>query len=477
MKKWMAFIAALLAGSSVYLSAQSPTSTLPKLKTGDALPVNLFVDLAKAVNPAVVNIFTTYTPKNQIFNGGQNFEDDPFFQMLQPFMMVPRQATPQQSLGSGFIIRDDGLIVTNNHVIDKADVIKVQISERAKENFDAKLIGKDPKTDIALIKIDAKRKVPFVKLGSSADVQVGEWVAAFGNPYGYGHSMTKGIISAIGRELDDLNSFPFMQTDASINPGNSGGPLVNTQGLVIGVNAAIDSRAQGIGFVIPIDVAKAVIPQLEKTGTIDRGFIGINLADLDEENAKSLNIKQTEGALITQVLPGTPGEKAGLQPYDLIVDYDGKAVTSSGDLMRDVLVTPIGKKVTLKVLRNSQPKTIQVTIGNSSEMKKALSQSPHRGGSQVVPYNMGFAVADFSKSMAMQFGLPALRQPRPVVVEVDPNGAAARAQLSPGDVILDVNRREVVRAGDVIKALRKGTINILRVLKRDHVVLISIRAS
>lgn len=476
MKKCFAFIAAILAGSSVYLSAQSPTATLPKLKASDALPANLFVELAKNVNPAVVNIFTTYTPKNQFFNG-QLPDNDPFFQMIAPFM-VPQQAAPQQSLGSGFIIREDGLIVTNNHVIDKADVIKVQITERTKESFNAKLIGKDSKTDIALIKIEAKRKVPFVKLGSSADVQVGEWVAAFGNPYGYGHSMTKGIISAIGRELDDLNSFPFMQTDASINPGNSGGPLVNTQGEVIGVNAAIDSRAQGIGFVIPIDVAKSVIPQLEKNGTIERGFIGINLADLDEENAKSLNIKQTEGALVTQVMPGTPGEKAGLQPYDLIVDYDGKAVTTSGDLIRDVLVTPVGKKVALKVIRNSKPKNISVTIGSSNDMKAAMNRTPHHGGNTLIaPYNMGFAVADFSKAVASQFGLPALRQPRPVIVDVDPNGAAARAQLAPGDVILDVNRREVVHASDVIKALRKGTINIFRVLKRDHVVLISVRAS
>ncbi len=331
------WICSLLTAFSLVASAE-----LPRIRSGDPLPANLFVELAKLVNPAVVNIFTTYLPKGRQFSYEER-TGDPFFDMFQQFMgqnPYEGEGGPAQSLGTGFIIREDGLILTNNHVIDRGDSIKVQLTESAKETFDAKVIGKDAKTDIALIKITSKRKLPTVKLGSSADLQVGEWVAAFGNPQGLGHTMTKGIVSAIGREIDELNLYPFIQTDASINPGNSGGPLVNTQGLVIGVNAAMAAHAQGIGFAIPIDNVKAVLPQLENEGTVKRGFIGVAMTDIDEESAKSLGLKQTDGALITQVIPDSPAAKAGLEPYDLIVEFDGKKVSSSRDLMKNVMVTP-----------------------------------------------------------------------------------------------------------------------------------------
>lgn len=471
--------ACLLACSSLYLSAQNPTSTLPKLKAGDPLPVNLFVDLAKAVNPAIVNIFTTYLPKRQRMQAPYRGRD-PLFDLFEQFMIPPQgmQAMPQQSLGTGFIIREDGLIVTNNHVIDKADVIKVQLDEVKKEEYTAKVIGKDPRTDIALIKIEAKKKLPFLKMGNSSDVQVGEWVAAFGNPYGYGHTVTKGIISAIGRELDELNLLPFMQTDASIHPGNSGGPLVNTQGLVIGVNTAVDARASGsIGFVIPIDNVKNNLPQLEKTGNVEYGFLGINLQDIDEENARSLNIKQTEGALVVQIVQGTPAEKAGLEPYDLIVEYNGKKVSTSGDLMKMVATTPAGTKVNIKVLRNSKPRNLTATVGSTGDMSKVAKTATKGKGGLTAPFNLGFQIADYTAAIADEFNLPQLRQPHPVITAVDPTGEAANSGLAPGDIILDVNRKEVARAADVGRHLKKGTINILRVLKRNRVVLVSLKAS
>lgn len=480
MKHFISALAFVAAFAGFF--AESQTTTLPKLKASEPLPANLFVDLYKAVNPAVVNIFTTYIPRGRPMGPfGNDPYRDPFFELFEQFAGPQRygQAAPQQSLGSGFIIRDDGLIVTNNHVVDKADVIKVQLEERTKESFDAKVVGKDARTDVALIKITAKKKLPFVKLGSSADTQVGEWVAAFGNPYGYGHTMTKGIVSAIGREIDELNLNPFMQTDASINPGNSGGPLVNTQGMVIGVNTAIDQRAQGIGFVIPIDNVKTILPALEKDGTIKRGFLGVNLADIDEDGASSLNIHQTEGALIVQVLPNTAASRAGLEPYDLITEFDGKKVSSSNELRKFVAISPVGKPLPIKVIRDGKPKNLSVSIGPSNDVNIAKSSSKGEGPSLGIkaPYNLGFAVSDYSAGIADQFHLPKLRQPHPVIVAVLSEGEAAHAGIAPGDIVLDVNRREVTRAKDVIQYLRKGTINILRVLKQDRVVLVSLRAS
>jgi serine protease Do len=480
-KKLVAVLIGTVTFASLYLFAENPTGTFPKLKLSDPLPANLFVELAKAVNPAVVNIFTTYMPKRRGGPRGGMPPDmnDPFFELFEQFM-GPQQfgpSMPQQSLGTGFIIREDGLIITNNHVVDKADVVKVQLEERTKESFDAKVIGTDAKTDVALIKIETKKKLPFVKLGSSSEVQVGEWVAAFGNPYGYGHSMTKGIISAIGREIDELNLNPFMQTDASINPGNSGGPLVNTQGLVIGVNTAIDARAQGIGFVIPIDNVKTLLPQLEKEGTIKRGFLGIGMADIDEEGAQSLNIKQTGGILVTQVIPGSAAEKAGLQPYDLITEFDGKKVTSSTELRRFVAVTPVGKSLPVAVVRNGKPKSLTVVMGGPPKnevTEKGIEARPKTLGMKVP--GLGFALADYSPAIAGEFHLPKMRTAHPVIVAVEAGSEASRAGLAPGDIVLDVNRREANRAKEAVAAIRKGTINILRVLKQDRVVLVSLRA-
>ncbi|MGZ3721770.1 MAG: trypsin-like peptidase domain-containing protein [Bdellovibrionales bacterium] len=454
---------------------------IPKIKEGEPLPANLFVQLAKAVNPAVVNVFTTYLPKGRAFPGGRGGpQGDPLFEMFEQFMGPQGiQQAPQQSLGTGFLIREDGLIITNNHVVDHADGIKVQITEGNKESFDAKVIGHDAKLDIALIKIDAKRKLPFVKLGTSSSAQVGEWVAAFGNPYGYGHSMSKGIISALGREIDELNSLaPFIQVDASINPGNSGGPLVNTAGEVIGVNTAIDARGQGIGFVIPIDNVKAVLPELEKNGGIKRAFLGVQMADVDPEGARQLKLKQTDGALIMQVIPNTSAAKAGMQLYDLVVEFGGNKVTSTRDLSKAVATSPIGKEVNLKVIRNGQTKVLQIVLGGEPTLK-ALSPNAGRkseNGSKA-PFDLGFAMADYSLGIAQEFGLPRLSDPRPVVTAVNPDGPAAKSGMAPGDIILDVNRNSVAHPKDVLKNLKPGTLNILRILKQDRVVLISVRAS
>ncbi|MEK7354883.1 MAG: trypsin-like peptidase domain-containing protein, partial [Bdellovibrionota bacterium] len=299
------------------------TPPLDPLKLGSPLPANLWIELSKLVNPAVVSITTSARVRQR--GGGRGYRD-PIQEFFEEFYggQIPGgppgnggRGQPREQmmgLGTGFIIRDDGLIITNNHVVEQADIIKVQLDSSDGKLYEAEVIGRDARTDLALIKIDAKKKLPYAQLGESKSVQVGEYVAAFGNPYGHAHTMTIGIVSAIGREIAEINRFPFIQTDASINPGNSGGPLVNAQGYVVGVNTAIDARAQGIGFAIPIDNVKQIVAALEKDGRIRRGFIGVGIATVDEDIAAQLGMKDApRGVLVTQVLRGGPADKAGIK--------------------------------------------------------------------------------------------------------------------------------------------------------------------
>ncbi len=449
---------------------------LSKIQPSDPIPSGRFVEMAKLLNPAVVNIFTASLPRRTQIGRRPELRD-PFFDLFERFMMPsPYQQRPVRSLGTGFIIREDGLIVTNNHVIDQADEIKVQLDDKSKEQFDATVVGKDARTDIALIKIKTKRKLPFARMGSSSDLQVGEWVAAFGNPAGLGHTMTKGIVSAIGREIDDIdNIFPFIQTDASINPGNSGGPLVNTQGYVIGVNTAIVAGTQGIGFAIPIDNVKSILPQLEKEGQIRRGFIGVYMTDIDKDMGANLNLKRTEGALITQVMPKSPADKAGLKPYDLVISFDGRNIESTKDLSRAVASAAVGRDYEIKVLRNGRTVTNKIRIGDQpgeSNLQVRRSQTPERGTQD--PHNFGFELSDYSDALAREFGLPANQVRAPIVVSVAPGSPAARAGLTPGDMILDVNRESVTSSSQAFKKLKKET-NVLRVLKQDRIFLVYLK--
>ncbi|MBK9039446.1 MAG: Do family serine endopeptidase [Bdellovibrionales bacterium] len=474
------FFGLSLAGwMSAYLPAGNAQHPKSPIRAGDPLPANLFIELNKVINPTVVNISTSQTPRQT----GRRMPGypDPFFDLFQQFMgpgPFNQEQQPRQSLGTGFVIREDGLILTNNHVVDKADVIKVQLNENDKETYDAKVIGKDASTDVALIKIETKKKLPAAKLGSSADLQVGEWVAAFGNPFGHGHTITKGIISALGREIDELNRFPFLQTDASINPGNSGGPLVNSMGLVVGVNTAIDARAQGIGFAIPIDDVKSILSVLEKDGGIKRGFLGVLMQDLDQESANSIGIDRTDGALLTQIIPESPAQKGGLKPYDLVIQLNGKKVSSTRDLSRSVLGLKAGDKVDVVVVRDKKEKKLQVTIGKHPDEtdEGQLGQSMKRYNGQKAPFDLGFRVGDYSRELAAELGLPLLSEPRPVILDVERNSLAAVSGLAPGDIILDVNRQEVIKARDVLKTLRKDGINVLRVLKQNRVVLIYLKS-
>lgn len=364
---------------SAALQTTLPSQPLPTLKLNDAMPANLFVELAKAINPSIVNISTSAIARRGT--------KDPMLEMLERFYGIPPQNDgawnnkPQRvGLGTGFIIREDGLIVTNAHVISNADIIEVQLTEGSEKQYKAEVIGSDQRTDIALIKIKPDSKLPAVSLGSSKDLEVGEWVAAFGNPYGHGHTMTKGIISSKGRAIQEINKFPLLQTDASINPGNSGGPLVNSKGQVVGVNSAIDARAQGIGFAIPIDEVKSILPQLEQRGGIRKGYLGIGPADLDNDTAMFLEMNdEYRGSLIVNIQPNGPADKAGLKVYDVITEVDGQRVKNAQDLIDIISDKEPSKKIKLKFYRNNKgaatKKTAYVLIEERPDEKKLLQDS------------------------------------------------------------------------------------------------------
>lgn len=460
-------------------AAQDLKAGLDVSKLGEQLPRHLFVELSKLINPAVVSITTSASPRHA------QGHRDPLQEMLEQFwggrggQSQPRRQSPSaQALGTGFIIREDGLIITNNHVIAQADTVKVQLVHELNKFYEAEVIGRDALTDIALIKISAKTTLPVAKLGSSKDVQVGEWVAAFGNPYGHAHTMTKGIVSAIGREIAELNRFPFIQTDASINPGNSGGPLVNTQGLVIGVNTAIDARAQGIGFAIPIDNVKQIVAVLEKEGRVKRGFLGVTIAGIDENIASQLGMEEPTGAIIAEVYRGGPADRSGIQPYDIIVDINGRKISNPTELTNTIGGLEVGSKAKVKVWRYSDnrkrnEKTFTITVGENPDDRQAGRQKAKQYFGQKAPFDLGFKVSDWTQNLAEEFDLSSDGPRAPVVSEVDPQSPAAQAGIRPGDLVLDVNRQPVGKASDVLRSLKKGR-NIIRIARGNMVIIVSL---
>jgi serine protease Do len=327
-----------------------------------------FADLAEKVKPAVVNISTTTTvkipgnPFRQFF--GPN-EQGPFEDFLKKhFGDIPDRELKQNSLGSGFIIDRDGFIITNNHVVEGADEIRVRLVDG--REFRARVIGRDPKTDLALIKISSIFKdLPVLPLGDSDKIRVGDWVLAVGNPFGLEDSVTQGILSARGRELGAGPFDNFLQTDAPINPGNSGGPLVNLKGEVIGINSAIIAAGQGIGFAIPSNVATKIIPELKEKGKIVRGWIGVSIQTITPEMAATLGLKEPEGVLVADVVRGGPAEKAGIKRGDVIIMFQDKAIKKASDLSASVADMPPGKDVPVKMLRAGKEITIAVKVAAS----------------------------------------------------------------------------------------------------------------
>jgi serine protease Do len=352
---------ALLAWCSPAISADSvkqlPLPSEPKIFS--------FADIVRKEKPAVVNISTTQrTPIGE----GLLPEDHP---PLGDFFgnIIPKEFKGQ-SLGSGFIIKKNGLILTNNHVIEKADKIIVRLSDE--REFDANVIGRDEKTDLALIKIsDHNNNFPTARLGDSDQLDVGEWVVAIGNPFGLEQTVTVGIVSAKGRAIGNGLFDDYIQTDASINPGNSGGPLFNIKGEVIGINTAINPSGQGIGFAIPINEVKKVLDQLEIFGKIKRGWLGVMIQELNDDLAGSFHLKNKNGALISDVFENSPASKAGLQRGDVIIEFDGKKVIQMRTLPLIVAETPIGKEVNLKTVRDGKERTVAVRIGPMEEKEES----------------------------------------------------------------------------------------------------------
>jgi len=419
------------ATTSMTTSAAPPVAVAPA-----ALPDMRGIVATNA--PAVVNISVTGTRKTA--NVPQIDPDDPFYQFFRRFGgQMPHGATPVQGQGSGFIISPDGTILTNAHVVEDADEVTVKLND--KREFKAKVLGADKASDVAVLKIDA-RNLPTVKVGTSVQTQVGEWVLAIGSPFGFESSASAGIVSAKSRNLPDGSYVPFIQTDVAVNPGNSGGPLFNMNGEVIGINSQIYSRSggyQGLSFAIPIEVAMNVERQIVATGKVQRGKLGLSIQDVNQALADSFGLAKPAGGLVSSVEKGSPAAKAGLEPGDVILAIDGKTVNSAGDLPAAVALKKPGESARLQVWRKGSTHDINVTVGAFAEEKLATADTPSADKGR-----LGVAVRPLTPAEKRQSEVK-----NGLLVE-QASGAAARAGIQPGDIILSVNGQAI----DSIEQLR-----------------------
>jgi serine protease Do len=381
-------------------------------------------------------------PGDQGDQGGPPVQGDPFEQFRRFFGQGMPHENKVHGLGSGVIVSPDGYILTNNHVVGNADEIHVALLD--KREFTAKVVGKDPKTDLALIKIDTKDKLPVAPLGVSADTQIGDWVIAIGNPFGVGTTVTAGIVSAKGRILGgDYDD--FIQTDASINPGNSGGPLFDSEGNVIGINTAIYSRTGsnvGIGFAIPIDLAKNVMEQLKANGRVIRGWLGVEIQEVTSDLAQSFGLSEATGALVAKVDKDGPAGKAGIERGDIVIKFNGHDVHDEHELPALVAETPINKSVPLELIRNGKHMTVTVTTGERAEPTVQTAKAEEQGGS------WGMQVGDLTPEIAQQLHIDITKGV--VVRKVNPDSPAADADLQPGDVVLEIDHSKVATVNDFV---------------------------
>jgi serine protease Do len=415
--------------------------TAAAVSPGDIARPLSFADLAEKVKPAVVNISTTKTIRGGRMRspfGGSPFDryfGEDFFDRF--FGDMPRREFKQQSLGSGFILSADGYIFTNNHVVEQADKIIVKLSDG--REYDAKVIGRDAKTDIALIKIKPNENLPVCEIGDSDKLRVGEWVIAIGNPFGLEQTVTAGIVSAKGRVIGAGPYDNFIQTDASINPGNSGGPLFNMEGKVVGINTAIVAQGQGIGFAIPISMAKTILPDLKAKGKVTRGWLGISVQDITEDMAKSLQLKDRHGALISEAFKDNPADRAGLRAGDIVTEINGKKVKDTHDLLLTIASFHVGDKIAIKVLRDGKELSFQVVV---SERKEQQEIAIGKGKQD----NYGMAVQDITPEIARYLGIP--RKNGVIVVKVEEGSPADEVGIQPQDIILQVNKVKITSVKD-----------------------------
>ncbi len=418
-----------------------------------------YSSVVKRVAPSVVKVTTTTKTKNVGFDGPPGLDNEllqRFFgqQFQRPSRGRPMPAPRQEGLGSGVIVSKDGYILTNNHVVDGADTVKVALQDG--RDFEAKVIGRDPKTDVAVIKIDAQ-DLPTLELANSENIEVGDVVLAVGNPFGIGQTVTMGIISAVGRGNMGLDYEDFIQTDAPINPGNSGGALVDTQGRLVGINTAILSRSggnQGIGFAVPANLAQTVMTSLITDGKVTRGYLGAMIQDLTPPLAKQFQLKDNAGALVGEVKSGSPADKAGLQAGDVVTDFNGRKVADSRHFRLRVAETRPGTTVAVKVLRDGAAKTLHVTVrelpGEPKLVNASAASSPDTGVLN------GVGVGDLDSQSRAQIQAPAGLKGA-VVTEVAPDSPAAEAGLKAGDVILEINRQPVKTAAEAVKLTESST--------------------
>jgi serine protease Do len=425
--------------------------------------------IVKRVSPSVVNIYTTKKVKDM--PRMMPFFDDPFFRQFFGDPWGGQGSVPQerreQALGSGVIVSEDGYLLTNNHVVDGADDIKVALADE-KTVLEAKIVGTDPHTDIAVIKVEGK-KLPAIAITDSDNVEVGDFVMAIGNPFGVGQTVTSGIVSGKGRAgMGIVDYEDFIQTDASINPGNSGGALADAEGRLVGINTAILSRSggnQGVGFAVPSNLARYVMERLITDGKVTRGYLGVMIQPVTEALAKEFKLKDQAGALVGEVTSKSPAEEAGLKNGDVIVEFNGKKVSDSRHLRLMAAQTAPGTKATVKAIRDGEEHTFTVKLGElPAEGLAKASRGAWRGSSGKGEALKGVEVADLDPHTRRQFDIPSdLRGA--VIVSVDADAAAASAGLQPGDVIVEMNRRRVTSADDALEASRqnKGQGVLLRV--------------
>ncbi|NWG01983.1 MAG: Do family serine endopeptidase [Syntrophaceae bacterium] len=434
--------------------AKDKADSLPKndkLTTAKSLGL-AFVEVAKKVQPSVVNVTTekTITVKPWERYGEDFFKGSPFEEFFKGFGITPREKGreyrhKQRSGGSGVIVDKEGYILTNNHVIEGADKIKIRLNDG--REFTATLKGQDSRTDLAVLHIKAK-DLPVATLGDSDKLEVGEWAIAIGSPFGLEHTVTVGVISAKGRSGLGTGTYEdFIQTDASINPGNSGGPLINIDGEVVGINAMIIQPGTGIGFAIPINMAKQILNDLIKEGKVVRPWLGISAQDLTPELAEQFQVKEKEGVLVAQVHQGTGAEKAGLVSGDIIKSVDDKAIKNVNELVKEIQKKKVGQKVKLSVVRDGKPTVIEVTLSAMPDKPEAMKEKESEE-------KLGAKIQELTPQLAARYRVSSEIKRGVVIVGIEDGGLADELGLQEGDVILEINRKKIETIKDFEKAIK-----------------------
>jgi len=432
-----------------------------------------FATLAEQLKPAVANISTAKVqkPQSPAFRRPQRPGQDLFDEFFERFFRdLPQTPHRERSLGTGFIISDDGYILTNDHVVDGADEIKVKLSDG--RIFSGTVRGLDPKLDLALIKIEAGEQLPVARLGDSDRLRIGEWVMAIGNPFGLEQTVTVGIVSAKGRVIGAGPYDDFIQTDASINPGNSGGPLFNIKGEVVGINTAIIAGGQGIGFAIPVNMAKQVVTQLREAGKVTRGWLGVVVQPLSEDLAQSFGLDRPRGALVSEVVADSPAERGGIKRGDVILEFDGKQIDERNDLPKVVAATPVEKTVKVVVFRDRREQELKIVVGRLAEEGGRLAEAGTTGS------ELGLTVTALTPELARRYELdPASRGV--LITAIEPGSAAAAANLRPGDLVLEVDGRDVAAAKEFRAAVAqaaKGKVLRLLIQRGNRLFYTTLRA-